>query len=147
VRKVFFIKMEAAAAFASLRDAYIKLRDTHGASTILLLSDMLALEHSLLKISLQCHVKTQEAKLNSLSSFSLTKDVEELTKTLRSKLTTLTSAKSDETSAFSTAAQKQLDGNDDKGDVFMIPDEKSTEIKNETKSSHTMDESKERSEE
>ena len=101
---------------------------------------MLALEHSLLKISLQCHVKTQEAKLNSLSSFSLTKDVEELTRTLRSKL------KYDETAAFSTAAQKQLDGNDDKEDILMIH-ETSTEIKNETKSSHTMNESKERSEE
>ena len=137
--------MEAAAAFASLRDAYIKLRDTHGASTILLLSDMLALEHSLLKISLRCHVKTQEAKLNSLSSFSLTKDVEELTRTLRSKLKSAKSS-SDETAAFSTAAQKQLDGNDDKEDILMIH-ETSTEIKNETKSSRTMNESKERSEE
>lgn len=137
--------MEAAAAFASLRDAYIKLRDTQGASTILLLSDMLALEHSLLKISLRCHVKTQEAKLNSLSSFSLTKDVEELTRTLRSKLKSAKSS-SDETAAFSTAAQKQLDGNDDKEDILMIH-ETSTEIKNETKSSRTMNESKERSEE
>ena len=129
--------MDAATAFASLRNAYIKLRDTHGASSILLLSDMLALEHTLLKLSLKCHIQTQESKLNTLSSFSLTNDVEELTKTLRSKLKSTESK--EEVIQFSKGSHLLLDLLNLDEDSLMKIDETNKEMN--TKS--MMDESKE----
>jgi hypothetical protein len=129
--------MDAATAFASLRNAYIKLRDTHGASSILLLSDMLALEHTLLKLSLKCHIQTQESKLNTLSSFSLTNDVEELTKTLRSKLKSTESK--EEVIQFSKGSHLRLDLLNLDEDSLMKIDETNKEMN--TKS--MMDESKE----
>jgi hypothetical protein len=129
--------MDAATAFASLRNAYIKLRDTHGASSILLLSDMLALEHTLLKLSLKCHIQTQESKLNTLSSFSLTNDVEELTKTLRSKLKCTESK--EEVIQFSKGSHLRLDLLNLDEDSLMKIDETNKEMN--TKS--MMDESKE----
>jgi hypothetical protein len=129
--------MDAATAFASLRNAYIKLRDTHGASSILLLSDMLALEHTLLKLSLKCHIQTQESKLNTLSSFSLTNDVEELTKTLRSKLKSTESK--EEVVQFSKGSHLRLDLLNLDEDSLMKIDETNKEMN--TKS--MMDESKE----
>jgi hypothetical protein len=129
--------MDAATAFASLRNAYIKLRDTHGASSILLLSDMLALEHTLRKLSLKCHIQTQESKLNTLSSFSLTNDVEELTKTLRSKLKSTESK--EEVIQFSKGSHLLLDLLNLDEDSLMKIDETNKEMN--TKS--MMDESKE----
>jgi hypothetical protein len=129
--------MDAATAFASLRNAYIKLRDTHGASSILLLSDMLALEHTLLKLSLKCHIQTQESKLNTLSSFSLTNDVEELTKTLRSKLKSTESK--EEVIQFFKGSHLRLDLLNLDEDSLMKIDETNKEMN--TKS--MMDESKE----
>jgi hypothetical protein len=98
---------------------------------------MLALEHTLLKLSLKCHIQTQESKLNTLSSFSLTNDVEELTKTLRSKLKSTESK--EEVIQFSKGSHLRLDLLNLDEDSLMKIDETNKEMN--TKS--MMDESKE----
>jgi len=78
--------MDLALLQSSLQEAYTKLRDDHGSSTILLLSDFLALEHTLSRIALQTHIQTEEAKLRKLTYSSLINQVNELTKALQSRI-------------------------------------------------------------
>ena len=84
--------MDLALLQSSLQEAYTKLRDDHGSSTILLLSDLLALEHTLSRIALQTHIQTEEAKLRKLTYSSLINEVNELTKALQSRLIKKTSS-------------------------------------------------------
>jgi hypothetical protein len=83
--------MDLALLQSSLQEAYTKLRDDHGSSTILLLSDFLALEHTLSRIALQTHIQTEEAKLRKLTYSSLINEVNELTNALQSRLIKKTS--------------------------------------------------------